>query len=82
VFRLFLNCCFPSTLASAPYYDINIQNEVQPGQDADGIEDTHPVFCGVIICDEITVKNWDVGLCLAYNFFGSISMNCSVGEGG
>ena len=54
----------------------------QPSQDADGIEDTHTVFCGVTICDEITVKDWDVGLCLAYyNPFGSISMNCYVGEG-
>jgi pimeloyl-ACP methyl ester carboxylesterase len=69
----------PST---PPYYNINVQNEVQPGQDADGIEDTHTVFCGVTICDEITVKDWDVGLCLAYyNPFGSISMNCYVGEG-
>ena len=51
-------------------------SNVQPGQDADGIEDTHTVFCGVTICDEITVKDWDVGLCLAYyNPFGSISMN-------
>jgi pimeloyl-ACP methyl ester carboxylesterase len=69
-------------VSTPPYYDINVQSEMEPGQDADGIEDTHVVFCGAIICDEIKIRDWDVGLCSAYyNFFGTITTNCGVNMG-
>lgn len=32
-------------VSSPTYYDINIQNEIEPGRNADGIADTHVVFC-------------------------------------
>ena len=70
-------------VTTPPYYDINVQNEIEPGQDADGIADAHVVFCGIVVCrDNLIIKDWDIGLCLPYyNFFGTLITNCHVDVG-
>jgi pimeloyl-ACP methyl ester carboxylesterase len=64
-----------------PYYDINVQNQIEPGTDADGIEDLHLVFCGFVICDETIIKGWDFGLCLAYYLGFGVNTDCRIGMG-
>ncbi|MDF2768094.1 MAG: hypothetical protein K0S91_929 [Nitrososphaeraceae archaeon] len=68
-------------VSTPPYYDINVQNQIEAGQDADGIEDVHLVFCGLVICDETIIEDWDFGLCLAYYYFGILNEDCRVGIG-
>ncbi len=72
-------------VSSPPYYDINIQNEIEPGRNADGIADTHVVFCyygSQSICkDDHMIKNWDSGLCYNYFIWSNILESCNVGAG-
>jgi hypothetical protein len=55
--------------------------QIESGQDADGIEDVHLVFCRLVICDETIIEDWDFGLCLAYFYFGILNEDCRVGIG-
>jgi hypothetical protein len=68
-------------VSTPPYYDINVINEIEPGRDADGIEDEHSVFCGFYICDEIVIEGWDYGLCLAYYYYWTLFTDCRIGIG-
>ncbi|MDQ3902984.1 MAG: hypothetical protein M3247_04915, partial [Thermoproteota archaeon] len=64
-----------------PYYDINVTNELEPGSDVDGIDDSHPVFCGIYPCGETIIKGWDSGLCIAYYSWGLITADCRIDTG-
>ena len=69
-----------------PYYDINIKYEIAAIPNADAIEDTHSVFCGLIICDTTTIRDWDDGLCLPYYYYYAffqriLVKNCSIDIG-
>lgn len=72
-------------VSTPPYYDINVLNEIEPGTDADGIEDEHYVFCGVDICDDmIIIEGWDLGLCVAYYYYywtWRLATDCRIGIG-
>jgi hypothetical protein len=70
-------------VTTPPYYDINVINEIEPGTDADGIEDDHLVFCGFSICDETVIEGWDFGLCLAYYYYWTwwLATDCRIGIG-
>jgi hypothetical protein len=64
-----------------PYFDIDVKNELEPLPNADGLADVHPVFCGSEICDEVIIKDWDLGLCAPY-YFGTILVeNCNISGG-
>jgi hypothetical protein len=68
-------------VTTPPYYDIDIKNQIEPGTDADGIEDSHVVFCGVYVCGETVIEGWDFGLCLAYYHYWMIITQCNAAMG-
>jgi len=68
-------------VSTPPYFDINVRSEIPAISNADAMEDKHFVFCGIIICDSINSKGWDMGLCLPFYFGTFLNKNCAVGIG-
>jgi hypothetical protein len=68
-------------ITKPPYYDIDIKNEIAAISNADGIADSHNVFCGLLVCDEIMIEEWDNGLCLPYYVNFVIVKTCKVAIG-
>ena len=66
-------------VSTPPYYDIDVQSKIEPIGNADGIADQHLLLCRYFSSElcEITIKDYDVGLCIGYVF----SYTCGVDRG-
>jgi pimeloyl-ACP methyl ester carboxylesterase len=66
-------------VSTPPYYDIDVQSKIEPIGNADGIADQHLLLCRYFSSElcEITIKDYDIGLCIGYVF----SYTCGVDRG-
>lgn len=67
-------------LSTPPYYDIEIGNQIASIGDADASPDQHLLFCRYGSSDlcEVTIDDYDIGLCMGYVF--SYTCNANVGD--
>ena len=63
-----------------PYYDIDSRNQIATIGDADASPDQHLLFCRYGSSDlcEVTIEDYDFGLCIGYVF--SYTCNANVGD--
>jgi pimeloyl-ACP methyl ester carboxylesterase len=66
-----------------PYYDIDVQNKIESIADADRIPDQHFLVCpfSLDFC-EITINDYDVGLCIGYTTWYTCGVTRGDNHGG
>jgi pimeloyl-ACP methyl ester carboxylesterase len=67
-------------MSRPPYYDIDVQSQIESIGNADGLADRHLLLCSYFsseVC-EVTIEGYDVGLCAGYVFHYTCTV--SVGD--